>query len=138
MREFPPRAALLAIALTACTPTGEVRTVTATTYAAADGSGLHRGAWGDELHPGLKAVAVSEELIAGGLGHRSEVRVEGLPGSYTVLDRLGPETEVDLSVYVGVETRASRAWGPRRVRIYWEAAEPSTDRSPIESGGRSP
>ncbi|MCE2390022.1 MAG: hypothetical protein J4G09_00890 [Proteobacteria bacterium] len=127
MREFSALAALLAAALTACTPTGEVRTVTAATYAATDGSGLHQGAWGDQLHPGLKAVAVSEELISRGLGHRSEVRVEGLPGSYTVLDRLGPEAKVDLSVYVGVETRASRAWGPRRVRIYWEADEPLPD-----------
>ena len=123
MREVGGLGALLAGALLACSPAGEVRTVTATTYLSPEGTGLHRGAWGDELHPGLKAVAVSEELISLGLVHRSEVRIEGLPGSYTVLDRLEPESEADLSVYVGVATEASRAWGQRRVRIHWKSPD---------------
>ena len=109
--------------LLACAPGGEVLEATVSSYSAQDAGGVRQGAWGDELRPGMKALAVSERLVARGLVHRTEVRVEGLPGSYTVLDRLPPGSGIDAAVYVGAPTPASRAWGTRRAKLYWEAPE---------------
>ena len=39
-------------------------------------------AWCDQLEPGMKAIAVSRDLIDEGLTHRTEVRIEGLEGTY--------------------------------------------------------
>lgn len=38
------------------------------------------GAWGDVLEPGMRAIAVSSDLIDLGLDHGTEVTIEGLPG----------------------------------------------------------
>src|SRR5262245_35096653 len=57
--------------------------VTATAYNSVPeqgmGSGQH-GAWGDRLAPGMKAIAVSDDLLEMGLEHGSKVRIEGLDG----------------------------------------------------------
>src|SRR5690606_4788597 len=58
--------------------------VRATAYNSLPGQGMGNpsiGAWGDRLKPGMKAIAVSRDLLNEGLlGHRSVVRIEGLPG----------------------------------------------------------
>ena len=46
-------------------------------------------AWGDRLEPGMRAVAVSPDLIALGLERGATVRIEGLDGEFTVLDKIG-------------------------------------------------
>src|SRR5262245_57827829 len=63
--------------------------VTATAYNSVPEQGVgaaQHGAWGDRLRPGMKAVAVSDDLIELGLTHGSQVHIEGLDGAYTVLD----------------------------------------------------
>jgi hypothetical protein len=39
-------------------------------------------AWGDTLEPGMKAIAVSRDLIRLGLVHNTYVTIEALPGRY--------------------------------------------------------
>ena len=45
-------------------------------------------AWGDSLSPGMKAIAVSRDLIELGLSRGRPVSIEGLPGEYRVLDKM--------------------------------------------------
>ncbi len=44
-------------------------------------------AWGDELEPGMKAIAVSRDLLKQGLDHNTPVKIKGLPGTYRVLEQ---------------------------------------------------
>jgi 3D (Asp-Asp-Asp) domain-containing protein len=77
------------------------------------------GAWGDRLKPGMRAIAVSSDLVALGLTRGTPVRIEGLHGEYTVLDRMGRRWRKRIDIYMGVDTRAARSWGSRKVLIYW-------------------
>lgn len=78
-------------------------------------------AWGDRLEPGMKAIAVSRDLIAMGLSHRVPVEIEGLPGQYLVLDKLHKRWTKRIDVYMGVDRQAALDFGKRRVRIFWPA-----------------
>jgi 3D (Asp-Asp-Asp) domain-containing protein len=97
--------------------------VTATAYNSVPeqgvGAGQH-GAWGDRLRPGMKTIAVSRDLIALGLTRGAQVRIEGLDGVYTVLDRLPSRWNRRIDIYMGTDERAARAWGVREVRISWD------------------
>lgn len=77
------------------------------------------GAWGDELEPGMRAIAVSRDLIALGLRRGTEVEIEGLPGTWQVLDKMGKRWRRRIDVYMGEDVRAARRWGVRKVRIHW-------------------
>jgi 3D (Asp-Asp-Asp) domain-containing protein len=96
--------------------------VTATAYNSVPeqgmGAGKH-GAWGDRLAPGMKAIAVSDDLLELGLEHGSQVRIEGLDGAYTVMDRMASRWNRRIDIYMGTDERAARAWGVREVRIRW-------------------
>jgi 3D (Asp-Asp-Asp) domain-containing protein len=97
--------------------------VTATAYNSVPeqgvGAGQH-GAWGDRLVPGMKAVAVSDDLLELGLRRGSQVRIEGLDGAYTVLDRMARRWNRRIDIYMGTDERAAREWGVREVRIRWD------------------
>jgi 3D (Asp-Asp-Asp) domain-containing protein len=102
-------------------PRSEALVVTATAYNSLPGQGVgsgRRGAWGDRLSPGMKTIAVSHDLLAKGLTRGALVRIEGLPGEYTVLDRLPRRWSRRIDIYMGKDVRAARAWGKREVRIY--------------------
>ena len=81
-------------------------------------------AWGDRLEPGMRAIAVSRDLLALGLTHRVEVCIEGLPGSYRVLDKMAKRWQRKIDIYMGTDVRAARAWGRRTVRIRWTPPPP--------------
>jgi 3D (Asp-Asp-Asp) domain-containing protein len=76
-------------------------------------------AWGDQLEPGMKVIAVSRDLIPLGLDHRAPVSIEGLPGEYLVLDKMNKRWEKRIDIYMGADLEAARAWGARQVRIHW-------------------
>ena len=76
-------------------------------------------AWGDTLKPGMKAVAVSRDLIALGLGHNTIIRIDGLPGEYRVLDKMAKRWKKKIDVYMGKDVEAARRWGVREVTIRW-------------------
>lgn len=97
--------------------------VTATAYNAtpAQTSGdPNTGAWGHRLEPGMKAVAVSPDLLDLGLGPEREIRIEGVDGTWRVLDRMPARWSRRIDLFMGDDVEAARAWGKRRVRIHWE------------------
>ena len=101
---------------------GQTLVVTATAYNSVPeqtGEDPNTGAWGDDLRPGLKAIAVSRDLIPLGLTQRVSVHIEGLPGEYLVLDKMAARWTKRIDIYMGVDVKAARAWGVRQVRIHW-------------------
>lgn len=74
-------------------------------------------AWGDELKPGMKCIAVSRDLIPLGLKHQTEVKIEGLPGTYQVLDKMHYKWKKRIDIYMGNDVAAARNWGRKKVTI---------------------
>ena len=77
------------------------------------------GAWGDKLRPGMRAIAVSRDLLELGLTRGMRVRIEGLPGEYRVLDKMAKRWRRKIDIYMGEDVRAARQWGVRKVQIRW-------------------
>ncbi|WP_297791286.1 hypothetical protein [uncultured Marinobacter sp.] len=119
-------ALVAATTLTACTG-GNTKEVTATAYNSVN-SQTKAGdptltAWGDTLKPGMKAIAVSRDLIEDGLTHGTEVTIDGLPGTYIVRDKMNKRWKDKIDIYMGVDVKAAREWGKRTVTISWEGNE---------------
>ena len=105
---------------------GEFRTrrVTATAYNSLPGQTDSRpteAAWGDTLEPGMKAIAVSSDLLAMGLTRNTRVKIKGLPGTYRVLDRMPSRWSNKIDIYMGKDRRKALDWGRRTVEISWYA-----------------
>jgi len=118
---------LLALAITAilvgCGNTSPLE-VTATAYNSVN-SQTKEGdptltAWGDTLKPGMKAIAVSRDLIDDGLTHGTEVQIDGLPGTYIVRDKMNKRWEKKIDIYMGLDIKAAKEWGKRTVTISWD------------------
>ena len=77
-------------------------------------------AWGDTLKPGMKAIAVSRDLIDDGLTHGTEVQIDGLPGTYIVRDKMNKRWEKKIDIYMGLDIKAAKEWGKRTVTISWD------------------
>jgi 3D (Asp-Asp-Asp) domain-containing protein len=77
------------------------------------------GAWGDRLAPGMKAIAVSADLIEIGLARGQRVRIRGLDGEYVVADRMSSRWQRKIDIYMGEDVQAARRWGVREVEIIW-------------------
>ncbi|CEO37836.1 hypothetical protein C0Z01_14435 [Photobacterium kishitanii] len=94
--------------------------VTATAYnsvRAQTDSSPNIAAWGDRLKPGMKAIAVSRDLLKMGLKRGSKVKISGLPGEYVVLDKMHHRWSRKIDIYMGKDVRAAKNWGKRRVTI---------------------
>jgi 3D (Asp-Asp-Asp) domain-containing protein len=76
-------------------------------------------AYGIKLRPGMRIVAVSRDLEKLGLRHGAKIRISGLEGEWMVGDRMHPRWARRIDVYMGLDVKAARAWGKRRVRIRW-------------------
>ena len=76
-------------------------------------------AWGDSLTPGMKVIAVSRDLLEMGLTRGAEVEIDGIPGTYRVLDKMGRRWEKRIDIYMGEDIQAAREWGVRSVQIYY-------------------
>jgi len=77
-------------------------------------------AWNNRLRPGMKAIAVSRDLIKKyGLGNGKKVRIQGLPGHYTVRDKMNKRYTKRIDIYMGTNRRKALRWGRKRVMIYW-------------------
>jgi len=104
----------------------ETRTmeVTATAYNSVE-SQTKKGdpftaAWGDKLKPGMKAIAVSRDLIPEGLDHETKVKIEGLSGTYVVRDKMNKRWTKKIDIYMGTNVAEAREWGKRKVNIKWQ------------------
>src|SRR4030095_15105716 len=74
-------------------------------------------AWGDELRPGMRVVAVSRDLLAPALERGARGRLEGLPGNYVVLDKTHSRWTRRVDIFMGNDVAAARDWGRRELRI---------------------
>jgi len=116
---------LVAAMLTACDrgPGHQSMEVTATAYTMREAEtkkgNIGLAAWGDQLEPGMKAIAVSRDLIEHGLDHMTEVRIEGLEGTYIVRDKMNRRWEKKIDIFMGTDVKAAREWGKRTVIIHW-------------------
>jgi 3D (Asp-Asp-Asp) domain-containing protein len=116
----------LSLVFVGCAAAGEYEerslSVTASAYnsvAAQTNRQPTRTAWGDELKPGVKAVAVSRDLIERGLTHGVVVTIEGLPGEYVVMDKMAARWQRKIDIYMGEDVEAARRWGVRQLTIHW-------------------
>jgi 3D (Asp-Asp-Asp) domain-containing protein len=55
-----------------------------------------------------------------GLTYQTKVKIEGLEGEYTVVDRMHPKWKKKIDVYMGDNFARARYWGVRMVTIQWE------------------
>jgi 3D (Asp-Asp-Asp) domain-containing protein len=78
---------------------------------------------GERLRPGLRALAVSDDLFERGLGFGTRVEIEGVPGEWTVLDRMHGRWRKKIDLYMGRDRDAALAFGERRVRIRWRPGD---------------
>jgi 3D (Asp-Asp-Asp) domain-containing protein len=77
-------------------------------------------AWGDTLKPHMKAIAVSQDLIKMGLSHGVKVSIDGLTGTYTVLDKMNKKWTKKIDIYMGLDTKKAKEWGKQKVTIHWD------------------
>ena len=99
----------------------------------------NEGAWGDLITPGMQVVAVSPDLLDAGLARGTELQIEGLPGTWTVLDRTASRHRQRIDIYMGTDVDAAIKWGVKKVTIRWSTApsSPSVSRR-LASGDVKP
>jgi len=109
------------------TPIERSMEVTATAYTLreAETKKGHIGlaAWGDQLVPGMKAIAVSRDLIKKGLTHNTKIRIEGLEGTYVVRDKMNKRWKNKIDIFMGDDLTAARQWGKRKLVIRWVTSD---------------
>ena len=97
--------------------------VTATAYTSHLGqtdSTPNIAAWGDRLRPGMKAIAVSRDLLVRyKLKHGTSVKIRGLSGRYIVLDKMNKRWRKKIDIYMGMNKRKALRWGKKKVVIEW-------------------
>lgn len=121
--------ALLFLAQTGCAQAEPevVREVTATAYTLRESEtkvgNVGLAAWGDQLTPGMKAIAVSRDLIEQGLTHGTEVKIEGLEGVYVVRDKMHQRWQNKIDIFMGDEVTKAVDWGKRKVTIRYRPSQ---------------
>ncbi len=77
-------------------------------------------AWSNRIRPGMKIIAVSNDLIREfGITNGSKVRISGLSGIYTVRDKMNKRWRRRIDIYMGLDAARSRRWGKKRVIIFY-------------------
>jgi len=76
-------------------------------------------AFGDSLKPGMKCIAVSRNLLSEGLGHNTQLTIEGLKGIYLVKDKMNRRFTDKIDIYMGTDVQAARNWGVKKVSIQY-------------------
>ncbi len=77
-------------------------------------------AWNNRIRPGMRIIAVSEDLIRKyGLKNGVKVKITGLPGYYVVRDKMNKRLRNHIDIYMGLNKRKALRWGRRRVALYW-------------------
>jgi len=77
-------------------------------------------AWNNRIRPGMKIIAVSRDLIKKyGLTNGVKVKIKGLPGYYTVRDKMNKRFKRKIDIYMGVNKRKALKWGKRKIVLMW-------------------
>ena len=84
-------------------------------------------AWSDTLVPGMKAIAVSRDLIPIGLGHNTQVKIEGLEGVFLVKDKMAQRMRNKIDIYMGNDIQKAREWGTQELEIQFLIPIDSTE-----------
>ncbi|GAA5524150.1 hypothetical protein Maes01_00704 [Microbulbifer aestuariivivens] len=95
-------------------------TVDATAYNSVPGqtdSDPWVAAWNNRLRPGDKVIAVSRDLEKHGLTNGAKVKIEGLPGTYTVRDRMNKRFKNRIDVWMEKDIKKARKWGKKKLKI---------------------
>lgn len=71
----------------------------------------------EELHP--RTIAVSRDLFRAGLKCGTKVKIEGMKGEWTVVDKTAPRHEKLIDIYMGKDVKAARRFGVKKVEIAW-------------------
>ena len=74
-------------------------------------------AWGDRLRPGMRAVAVSRDLLSLGLDRGARIEIDGLAGEYVVLDKTHRRWTRRVDLFMGKDVGKALSWGKRKMRI---------------------
>lgn len=74
-------------------------------------------AFGDSLKPGLKYIAVSNDLHKLGLRYNTPVKIEGFDSIYWVKDRMHFRWKNKIDIYMGEDVQVAKQWGRRKVKI---------------------
>ncbi|WP_252729902.1 3D domain-containing protein [Zobellia uliginosa] len=74
-------------------------------------------AWGDTLKPGMKTVAVSQDLLQLGLEQGTQLKIKGLKGIYIVKDRMNSRWKNKIDIYMGNDIEKAREWGMKEIKI---------------------
>lgn len=76
-------------------------------------------AWGDTLKPGMKAVAVSRDLLKLGLTHNTPVKIKGLQGTYLVKDKMHSRYKNKMDLYMGTNIKKAKHFGNQKRTIWY-------------------
>ena len=101
--------------------------VTASAYNSLESQGVGNvniTAFGDTLKPGMKSIAVSQDLIDKGLTYGTKVKISGLEGTYIVNDKMNSRWKNKIDIYMGVDRGKAMEWGRRKVEICFPAEGP--------------
>lgn len=79
-------------------------------------------AWGDTLVPGVKAVAVSRDLLKEGLLHNTMIRIDTFPDTFYVKDKMHWRWKNRIDLYMGTDVKAAREWGRKKMMICYAIA----------------
>ncbi|HDZ13295.1 MAG TPA: hypothetical protein ENH60_00160 [Pricia sp.] len=84
-------------------------------------------AWSDTLVPGMKAIAVSRDLIPIGLDHNTQVKIEGLEGVFLVKDKMAQRMRNKIDIYMGNDIQKAKEWGTQELEIQFLTPIDSTE-----------
>lgn len=74
-------------------------------------------AWGDTLNPGMKAIAVSRDLIEQGFEHNTMVKIDTFPDTFYVKDKMHWRWRKRIDIYMGTDVKKAREWGRKKLMI---------------------
>ena len=80
------------------------------------------GAWGHRLDKvqDTRVIAVSPDLLKLGLKRGQRVRIKGLKGEFVILDKMSSRWTRRIDLYMGMDRKAAKRWGKRRVKMLWQ------------------
>jgi len=87
--------------------------------------GANITAWGDTLKPGLRAIAVSRDLIKKGLDHNTRVKIEGFDSVFLVKDKMHYRWKNKIDIYMDEDVKKARKFGRKKLKIYVEVPQDS-------------
>lgn len=74
-------------------------------------------AWGDTLVPGIKAIAVSRDLLDMGLKYNTLVQIQGFSDTFYVKDKMHRRWKKRIDIYMGKDFKKAKEWGRKKLQI---------------------